>query len=1428
MKIIKRLFAVLTAFLMMITILPFPAAAAEEIALDNPAGEEEILTEEEISEQELPQEAPLPSGEPDTAKETVPENGPDSAEPASEDQEPEEEAQTSVHGLGGYTDEMPSNNWISEERVRRGEKNEALPKKYDSRDLSIVTGIRDQGSYGTCWAHSALACVETYMIKHKIKDGSTGEAATTDLNLSETQLAWYTYTDAYDPLDMLEGDVTNVKTDPNDPETYLDIGGSAAYAGLTLLRGTGPAPETVEKLKYSNADEKGYGSAYAYAYNNAMVTDMIWLPGSNRDGVKELLLEYGAGVVAYRHNDNYFNTDSTAYCFTQAGFSTHYGTNHLVAVVGWDDDYSKDNFNTASSPENNGAWLVKGSWGTDVGDNGYYYISYEDYWMINTSVFFFTAAEQETYDYIYQYDGTAAWTYLKNSTGYMQLANQFTANTYENLEAASVCVAGEGLSYVLSIYKNSREDDPLSGNLVRSVSGTFQYSGYHLVEFSPVSLSPKENYYVVFTIQGEVANDSGYYFYPYIDRDYSANLYTAEHELRERSLIRSSSTGSWTRPGSGADLRIKAYTSDVHASVNTVSGSMKLNAESEILVDQKPNSGISDWRIISGSLPPGVHLYEGLQYISVYGKPEKAGEYEAKTLMTRPDGSPAYYTVKITVISDDPALSSELLVLPTTVTFERRLLVGGNGVSAVNAYMSSGSIPPGTELDEDGIVSLGGTPHKNGRYDFTVFASDSSGNTYEHKVRTAVCTEGSKVARMPIDFSHGNLYIFDDMYESYVLTTLRMLAQDGKITFKRSGDTSFVDVDKDGSNDIRINKGNHIYTLKLMDSHSLRRSYKYTLSQDAIDYFSSETYFKETTFQIPFAPVEVYSMDLEFSKKVISVDEYYDHIMWPLSVMERDGQITVRSYEGTAYVDLDNNGGEDICITAAEDGVTFEAATTNNRKILEVTTTPAQQAEIADYSWSAKTLRFRLPEPAESFGLNIGNVEVTTRNMADVLNNGVFEFDGDKTLLVKGDFETDRYGIYNHGLDGLIINVMKDSRLTCSQKPSIMVSENTTITGSGHLQLSSPTDCGIYALNNSSLSIVSAHITADGRWGISGPTGESGTKLIISRSVISASGTDGAVCDFAGGITLKDCYISKPLYGKISDNGRQIADQNGDPAAEVEIVLENPLPNSIFTADSVPAVGCHMTVDIETMAERDDTLMMAYLADEVTYRWYRNGVFVDGAASQTFKISSDSRYSTIYAVVFFDEYRIESEHFKVMDNPFTDVKENRYFYEPVLWAYYRTPQVTTGTTPTTFSPDDKCTRAQVVTFLWRSAGTPEPVSTANPFKDVRSDKYYYKAVLWALENNITTGTSPTQFSPDSACTRAQVVTFLWRTKGSPEPMTSANPFEDVKSDKYYYKAVLWALENNITTGTDAARFSPDGACTRGQIVTFLYRCMTQK
>lgn len=173
-----------------------------------------------------------------------------------------------------------------------------------------------------------------------------------------------------------------------------------------------------------------------------------------------------------------------------------------------------------------------------------------------------------------------------------------------------------------------------------------------------------------------------------------------------------------------------------------------------------------------------------------------------------------------------------------------------------------------------------------------------------------------------------------------------------------------------------------------------------------------------------------------------------------------------------------------------------------------------------------------------------------------------------------------------------------------------------------------------------------------------------------------------------------------------------------------------------------------------------------------------------------------------------------------LTNPFADIDEQAYYFAPVIWAV--NSGITSGMDETHFDPDGICNRAQAVTFLWRRAGKPDPKTMFNPFRDVPKGSFYEKAVLWAYETAITKGTDKTHFSPNSPCNRAQVVTFLHRFRGCPAP-TVATAFPDVHPGDFYHKAVLWAAERGITVGMDGGYFRPASSCTRAQIVTFLYR-----
>ena len=271
---------------------------------------------------------------------------------------------------------------------------------------------------------------------------------------------------------------------------------------------------------------------------------------------------------------------------------------------------------------------------------------------------------------------------------------------------------------------------------------------------------------------------------------------------------------------------------------------------------------------------------------------------------------------------------------------------------------------------------------------------------------------------------------------------------------------------------------------------------------------------------------------------------------------------------------------------------------------------------------------------------------------------------------------------------------------------------------------------------------------------------------------------------------------------------RWTLEKNGTAKSAYMITVENTKNGEVISS--------HKTAD------KGDTVTLTATPDK-GYA-VRRIIVTDSSDQKLTLTEKDSKYTftmpasnvTVKTTFIMDKSKDE------VPNPFEDVSANSYYYDAVQWAVKN--GTTGGTSATTFSPDAPCTRAQAVTFLWRAAGSPAPSSTEMPFADVPADAYYRNAVLWAVENGITGGTSATTFSPDAPCSRGQIVAFLWRSKQSPM-VAAENPFMDVNAADYYHDAVLWAAENGITGGTGANTFSPDAPCTRAQIVTFLYRAL---
>ena len=330
------------------------------------------------------------------------------------------------------------------------------------------------------------------------------------------------------------------------------------------------------------------------------------------------------------------------------------------------------------------------------------------------------------------------------------------------------------------------------------------------------------------------------------------------------------------------------------------------------------------------------------------------------------------------------------------------------------------------------------------------------------------------------------------------------------------------------------------------------------------------------------------------------------------------------------------------------------------------------------------------------------------------------------------------------------------------------------------------------------------------------------------------------------GKTLKDAALTtKGSTLNPSDGKLEWVDDKGEPLPDDTTVKANTTYKWRFTPDDDNYTTLTGEVELYHKSSSGGGWYDSYYTIKAT-AGAGGSISPSGSVSvregrdQTFTITPDKSYAvsnvkidgkSIGAVKSYTFENVSRTHtievifMKANGNPqtgvFVDVATGSYYEDAVDWAVEN--GITKGTDDTHFSPDGICTRAQAVTFLWRAAGSPKPETRTMPFTDVPAGSYYYDAVLWAVENGITKGTSDTTFSPNMTCTRAQIVAFLWRSEKSPAAGT-ANPFADVKSTAYYADAVLWAVKENITRGTTNTTFSPDADCTRAQIVTFLWRC----
>ena len=475
------------------------------------------------------------------------------------------------------------------------------------------------------------------------------------------------------------------------------------------------------------------------------------------------------------------------------------------------------------------------------------------------------------------------------------------------------------------------------------------------------------------------------------------------------------------------------------------------------------------------------------------------------------------------------------------------------------------------------------------------------------------------------------------------------------------------------------------------------------------------------------------------------------------------------------------------------------------------------------------------PSGFRAYDLFVDNIWVTSENQDDILKNGVFSY-ADGTLRINGshtasiDSSSWSYIIQSH-IPDLTIYTAKDAELTAEYP--IVLSGGGTITGPGHLTVNGKWG-GVFVAKDQTLRIYRTALTAistDGS-GIEGPMDEI-CRLIIDGSDVTFAGA-GSDINWAVSycaLELKDAVMISPekgsfgdfhyTYGSYESDVMSVLDADGNPVKEAVFAANLPTyivtfqPNGHGDAPNAQSVKAGKTATEPAAPAEEGWIFEGWYADKACTAPY------DFSAPVTENISVYAKWKKVPSPT--DGLPCSGGE----DCPgrvFTDMPvKGNWAHDPIDWAIVL--KITTGTSPTTFSPDAACTRAQAVSFLWRAAGSPEPTSDTNPFQDVREGTFYYKAVLWAVEKGITNGTSATTFSPDMTCTRGQIMTFVWRYEGEPTASTTYNPFTDVKPGAFYEQAVLWASETDVTRGIGESTFSPDSNCTRAQIVTFLYRAL---